>query len=179
MIYYISEKSELNGNGTREKPFKKITQAANIAVAGDTIVIGDGVYREWINPKNGGTDDTLATLKKPIPVIIKNNAYFNNTRPYNKEENPYVNKKFRAKINVTEEDGHYYLNTNLGDILNDLPCGDIVTTDILGKAFEPNQKFENRDGSPIKVNSDLMNEPRKDKVKAGAFEKIESKTKII
>lgn len=72
MIYYISEKSELNGNGTREKPFKKITQAANIAVAGDTIVIGDGVYREWINPKNGGTSDNRITYindENAKPVI--------------------------------------------------------------------------------------------------------------
>lgn len=136
-------------------------------------------YRSWSDKESQRTDDTLATLKKPIPVIIKNNAYFNNTRPYNKEENPYVNKKFRAKISITEEDSHYYLNTNLGDILNDLPCGDIVTTDVLGKAFEPNQKFENRDGSPIRVDSDLLGNKRSEKAIPGAFQRVTNKFKLI
>ncbi|MFV0504841.1 MAG: DUF1565 domain-containing protein, partial [Lachnospirales bacterium] len=35
-------------------PFKTITKAANIAKAGDTILVHKGIYREWISPVNGG-----------------------------------------------------------------------------------------------------------------------------
>ncbi len=54
MIYYVS----LDGNdlfdGTAEKPFRTINKAAKIAVAGDTVRVGGGVYRERVSPKNGG-----------------------------------------------------------------------------------------------------------------------------
>lgn len=135
-------------------------------------------YRCWTDEDSKRTDITLGDTKNLLPVTMKNNVYFNSTRPYKKEESPVISK-FKAKISVSEKSGHYYLNTNLGDVLDSLPLGDIVTTNILGKAFEPDQKFENRDGTPIKVNTDIFDNPRGDKVKAGAFEKIESKTRII
>ena len=49
---------------------------------------------------------------------------------------------------MQEEDGQYKLITNLYDYLKDFSTG-IITSDILGKAFEPEQRFEERDGSDI------------------------------
>ena len=57
MIYYVSQGNTLQGDGTKDNPFCTISQAADIALAGDTVVIGDGVYREWVSPKNGGDGD--------------------------------------------------------------------------------------------------------------------------
>lgn len=70
MIYYVSAKSKENGKGTKDDPFKRISQAAEIAVAGDTVVIGDGVYREWVSPKHGGTSDD-----ERITYIADENAH--------------------------------------------------------------------------------------------------------
>ncbi len=42
--------------GSREAPFRTISKAARIALPGDVITIYEGVYREWVNPKNGGTE---------------------------------------------------------------------------------------------------------------------------
>lgn len=56
MIYYVSAASERDGNGTKERPFKTINEAARIAVAGDEIIVAPGIYREYVNPKNGGTE---------------------------------------------------------------------------------------------------------------------------
>ena len=44
MIYYVSQKNVYSGNGTKENPFQSIGQAAQIAKAGDTVIIGDGIY---------------------------------------------------------------------------------------------------------------------------------------
>lgn len=57
MTYFVNIVAEKGGNGTKEKPFNKIQQAAEIAKAGDEIIVAPGVYREWVNPKNGGTEE--------------------------------------------------------------------------------------------------------------------------
>lgn len=44
-------------NGSSEKPFLTIQRAADIAVAGDKIIVHEGIYRECVKPANGGTDD--------------------------------------------------------------------------------------------------------------------------
>ena len=45
-----------------------------------------------------------------------------------------------------EKDGHYYLETNLFDYIKDFRVR-MINTEILGKAFEPEQPFENPDGT--------------------------------
>ena len=46
-----------NGDGSEAKPFKTIQEAANIAIAGDRIIIHKGVYNETVIPENSGTSD--------------------------------------------------------------------------------------------------------------------------
>lgn len=55
MIYYVSCNGDRNGNGTAELPFTTIQEAAKIARAGDEVVVAPGIYREYVNPRNGGT----------------------------------------------------------------------------------------------------------------------------
>ncbi len=54
MIYYVD--CNADGNGTKENPFKTISQAAAIAVAGDEIIVKDGIYREEVSPVNAGIE---------------------------------------------------------------------------------------------------------------------------
>ncbi|HCR39704.1 MAG TPA: hypothetical protein DIW41_02260 [Lachnospiraceae bacterium] len=73
MDYYISKNGKSSGDGSKESPFKTIGQAAKIAKAGDTVIIGGGIYREWVNPANGGdsNDKRITYIAAPgeKPVI--------------------------------------------------------------------------------------------------------------
>ncbi len=57
MIYYVSVTGSDFADGTENAPFKTINRAASIAVAGDTVRVYGGTYREWVDPKNGGTSE--------------------------------------------------------------------------------------------------------------------------
>ena len=57
MIYYVDINAKNCGCGSKENPFKRINDAAMIAKPGDEIVVAPGVYREYVNPVNGGTED--------------------------------------------------------------------------------------------------------------------------
>ncbi|NLK35193.1 MAG: DUF1565 domain-containing protein, partial [Gracilibacteraceae bacterium] len=53
--------------GSAERPFKTIQQAADYAKAGDTIIVHEGVYREHVNPINGGTSDNERITYEAAP----------------------------------------------------------------------------------------------------------------
>ena len=60
------------------------------------------------------------------------------------------------------------LKTNLYDIIKEENDG-IISTETLGMAFEPEQKYENPDGSPIIFNQDFFGNHRDVKTVAGPF----------
>lgn len=57
MVYHVSKKGSDANAGTKEAPFATIQRAADVAVAGDRILVHEGVYREWVKPRNGGLSD--------------------------------------------------------------------------------------------------------------------------
>ena len=58
-IYYVSTDGSDRCPGTKEQPFRTIGRAAKAARAGDTVIVGDGTYREWVDPAEGGYSDTV------------------------------------------------------------------------------------------------------------------------
>ena len=58
MIYYVSVTGSDLSIGSFEQPFRTISRAAAIAVAGDTVRVHGGVYREWVSPENSGLNDS-------------------------------------------------------------------------------------------------------------------------
>lgn len=43
--------------GSVEAPFKTINKAASIAMPGDTVIVHEGTYREWVDPLNAGLSE--------------------------------------------------------------------------------------------------------------------------
>ena len=103
-----------------------------------------------------------------LPVYTGGNVYFNGAKPFDKEEN-YLENDNSVKFELVEKGGKYTFKTNLYDYLPSFETG-IVTTELLGEAFEPEQKFENADGTPITFNKDYFGNHRAVNPLSGPFE---------
>jgi len=69
---------------------------------------------------------------------------------------------------LVEKDGQYYLRTNIFDYFKDFNVR-MINTEVLGKAFEPEQYFENPDGTPILFNTDYFGNHRGVQIIPGPF----------
>jgi alpha-L-arabinofuranosidase len=133
--------------GSIERPFKTIQSAADLAKAGDTITVHEGIYREHVNPKNGGTSDSSRITYEAAPgenVVITGakiitdwtkvegsvhkavipNSYFGDFNPYKE----IVWGDWFKSLNRTFHLGEVYINgkslfevTNLDEVLNPKP----------------------------------------------------------
>lgn len=56
-IYHVSKQGIDQQNGAEQTPFLTISKAAAVAMAGDTVLVHAGEYREWVKPQNGGNND--------------------------------------------------------------------------------------------------------------------------
>lgn len=240
MDIYVSAKAPRGGDGTRAKPFKTINQAAAIAEAGDTVVVGPGVYREWVDPQNGGTSDGCRVRyisEEPLGAVITGaepvkcwepyegevwtaripNGLFGGYNPYTtlvsgdwfiafmtahtgdvylngrsmyevteleKVKSPEISAaswapEFSVYTWCTEQDAEkdetllyanfHGLKTNLYELLPKLDTP-MVSTELLGEAFEPEQRFEGPDGEAIVFDSDYFGEHRGIRPVPGPFE---------
>lgn len=103
-----------------------------------------------------------------LPVWAKGNAYFAGAKAWCKEEGCFVDTDSPVKVELVEKDGKFILDTNLYDLLGDFTAG-IVDSDVLGKAFEPEQRFENPDGTAIQFNDDYLGDHRGIRTAPGPF----------
>lgn len=55
MNYHVKKTGSNLNSGTEKEPFLTIGKAAYVAKPGDIITIHEGIYREWVSPKSGGT----------------------------------------------------------------------------------------------------------------------------
>ena len=145
----------------------------------DNQVVGTDVfnefpdYAEWVKPFDLDGEPNMFTMQdyhyKKLPVWIDGNAYFNGAKPWNREANYYENTEDTVFVNLEEKNGHYQIHTNLYEFLNAFKSG-TISTEILGKAFEPEEYFENPDGTPIIFNKDYFGNHRTPSVVPGPFE---------
>lgn len=73
-IYHVAKNGLDKNSGSETAPFLTIQHAADIAVAGDRIIVHEGTYREWVDPKHGGIHNGCRIIyeaAKGERVIIK------------------------------------------------------------------------------------------------------------
>ena len=103
-----------------------------------------------------------------LPVWAQGNVYFGGAKAWDKEEAPQIVPD-QVKLELKEQDGKYTLETNLFDLLPKTQAP-AVSTELLGAAFEPEEKFENPDGTPILFNQDYFGRHRAVNPTPGPFE---------
>ena len=52
-IHHVAATGDDIAAGTESAPFRTINHAAQVALPGDTVLVHEGVYREWVKPANG------------------------------------------------------------------------------------------------------------------------------
>ena len=113
-----------------------------------------------------------------LPVWVNGNAYFNGATVYHKEAHCMEDKKGGVKIALTEKDGKPALKTNLYSRLKNFRDG-IITSDTLGCAFEPEQRFERPDGMAIIFDKDYFGNHRGVDALPGPFADGEAAQRIL
>ena len=103
-----------------------------------------------------------------LPVWSEGNVYFNGAGAYRAEVNGRVDTEHTVSADVEYTDGRWVLRTDLYEHLTQMSCR-MIDSDILGKAFEPEQRFENPDGTTIAFDTDYFGDHRGCRVIPGPF----------
>ncbi|MGI6188337.1 MAG: hypothetical protein GX041_06450 [Clostridiales bacterium] len=141
-------------------------------------------YDEWIAQFDFTQRPNMRALEPVhfghLPVWSEGNVYLNGAKPWKKEANALVVEKAdqELKVELVEKDGEYYLRTNIFDYIKDFDVR-MINTEVLGKAFEPEQYFENADGTPIRFDSDYFGNHRGLQVIPGPFASPSDEIKVL
>ncbi|MCR4990594.1 MAG: right-handed parallel beta-helix repeat-containing protein [Lachnospiraceae bacterium] len=139
-------------------------------------------YDEWYAPFAKGEKPDMGALATAhfghLPVWLSGNAYFNGATVCKHEKEKFVDKKSNVTIELVEKDGKYTLKTNVFNLLKNYKVG-IMTTEKLGKAFQPEQRFENPDGTDIIFDTDYLGNHRGLSAMPGPFADEKAAKKVI
>ncbi|MBP5275707.1 MAG: hypothetical protein J6Z07_02795, partial [Lachnospiraceae bacterium] len=84
------------------------------------------------------------------------------------EKNAFEDKENRVDIKLINDNGKISIDTNIYELLKDFNVG-MINSDILGCAFESEERFENPDGTEIVFNKDFFGNDRETTVIPGPF----------
>ena len=139
-------------------------------------------YDEWIANFMMDREPDMGALAQyhfgHLPVWVEGNAYFNGATVSRHEKGGFVDPDAEITVELDAREGGPALKTNLYDHLRDFRCG-IVTTETLGRAFEPEQAFENPDGTPIAFDRDYFGGHRGADALPGPFADAEAAAKRL
>ena len=170
-------------------PAEEMTKASDHHIVDAEQIVGTAqfdpypAYEEWIpqfdlevaRPDMG---KLAGPHESHLPVWINGNAYFNGATAWKKEQSNLVDISSTVELSLEEKDGHIYLKTNLAELAGRLQEG-LINTQILGKAFEPEEYFEQPDGTPITFDADYFGNHRGVSTIPGPFADAEASAKAV
>jgi alpha-N-arabinofuranosidase len=71
---HVAKTGSDSASGSHTRPYLTVNKAASVAQAGDIVIVGAGMYREWIKPVRGGTGENKRITYRAAPgekVVIK------------------------------------------------------------------------------------------------------------
>ncbi len=141
-------------------------------------------YDEWISQFDFTKPANMKALEPAhfghLPVWSEGNVYLAGAKAWKKEVNGLTVDCDRAdvKVELVEKDGKFYLDTNVYEFMKDFTSR-MINTEVLGKAFEPEQYFENPDETPIQFDKDYFGGHRGVSVIPGPFASVDDSKKEL
>lgn len=141
-------------------------------------------YEEWISQFDFSKPADMKKLEpvhaSHLPVWSEGNVYLGGAKACKNEKNGLTaaDERSDVRVDLVEKDGNYYLDTNIYDFLDGF-SDRMINTEVLGKAFEPEQKFENPDGTSIQFDEDYFGGHRGINVIPGPFANAADSGKVL
>lgn len=114
-----------------------------------------------------------------FPLITDGNVYIDKARAYEAEENPVVNPGFITHAELINKEDGIYLEIKMDKEWMQIQR-QLVTSELLGKAENPNLPFVQPDGKPYGLDTDYLGKERNTQNPApGPFEEIRDGFMIV
>ncbi|MFC2125648.1 right-handed parallel beta-helix repeat-containing protein, partial [Bacteroidota bacterium] len=111
--------------------------------------------------------------KAELPIFVKDNIYYFGARPTKDEKSYPGSSDFNPGVELVEERDGIYLSFNFSNAIVDVN-GEIITSEILGKAKVPNARYENPNGTTLTIDIDYFSKIRSGNINPGPFSNIRS-----
>ena len=146
---------------------------AGIGIDGCGTEIYDGStasYEEY-NQKifSYGLGDLELFQKTEQPIYASGNAYLKGAEAFDRETVNYVNKAFDPQVKVTKEADGTYLEITLSEEMLAIPTA-VQSTETLGTVRIADAVYEDPDGNPIVLDTDLNGKKRSEHPVVGPLE---------
>lgn len=109
-----------------------------------------------------------------LQSFMEGNVFLKGAQPSKLEKEPLVKPEFDPAVRLTEQPDGMYLKIDFDEAWATEQKRKIITTEVLGHALIPYLPYENRDGSPIKINKDYFGAKRNGNPFPGPFELTQS-----
>jgi hypothetical protein len=120
-------------------------------------------YEDWISQFMIGEEPDMKALAPAhfghLPVWIGGNAYFNGATVSAHDKHVLSVEEKEVFVRLEKSEGGLCLRSDLWPLLDGFDCG-LIGSDTLGCAFEPEQRFENPDGSDLLLDRDFFGNHR-------------------
>ena len=93
-----------------------------------------------------------------LPMFVNGNVYLNDARKFEQEKN-FLELNINPNIQIEEKEDGIYLSMNIDKSVTRMK-NELVSTELLGEAIIPKQKFENPDGTEITIDTDYSGKKR-------------------
>ena len=150
----------------RQTPFHK-AHSTELAGMHDNPCGDDRYYNNlFVGPADLTAYDSAA-----LPVHMSGNVFLNGAKPSKHETGAVVKPALNPGLKLDSYKEGLYVQFALGEGWSGDSKRKLVTTELLGKASIPNLPYEQRDGTPIKFDTDYFGKPRSvDNPTPGSFE---------